>query len=62
MTVSITTFCINCHYAECRDLFIVLLNVILSVIMLNVVMLSVAEPLKYENANIKETNDQSFQN
>jgi hypothetical protein len=62
MTVSITTFCIKCHYAECRDLFIVLLNVILSVIMLNVVMLSVVAPSKYENANVKETNDQSFQN
>jgi len=34
----------------------------MSVIMLNVVVLSVAAPLKYENANIKETNDQSFQN
>ncbi len=41
---------------QCRDLFIVLLNVvILSVIMLNVVLLSVASPLKYENANVKQT-------
>jgi hypothetical protein len=32
----------ECHYAECRDLFNVMLNVILlSVVMLNVVMLSV---------------------
>ncbi len=39
MTLSITTIC---HYAECRDLFIVMLNVILlSVIMVNVVILSV---------------------
>jgi hypothetical protein len=31
-----------CHYAECRDLFIVMLSVImLSVIMLSVIMLSV---------------------
>jgi hypothetical protein len=50
-------------YAERRDLFIVLLNVLtMSVIMLNVVMLGVALPLKYENAIVKENNDQSFQN
>jgi len=42
MTVYITTFCIKCHYAECRDLLFVILNVILpSVVMLNVVMLNV---------------------
>jgi hypothetical protein len=47
MTDGITTFCIKCdytelHYAECRDFFIVLLNmVMLSVVMLNVIMLSV---------------------
>jgi hypothetical protein len=28
MTVSITTFCIKCRYAECRDLFIVKWNVV----------------------------------
>jgi hypothetical protein len=50
MRVSLTTFCIKCHYAECRDLFIVMMNVImlsvimLSVIMLNVVMLDVVAP------------------
>ncbi len=39
MTLSIITLC---HYAECRVLFITMLNVImLSVVMLNVVMLSV---------------------
>ena len=42
MTVSITTFCIKSHYAECRNLFIVMLNVtILSVVMLSDVMLNV---------------------
>ncbi len=46
MTASITTFCIKCHYdhchcAECHNLFIVMLNVImLSDIMLNVITLS----------------------
>jgi hypothetical protein len=40
MTVSITTFCIKCHYAESRNLFFVMQNVyMLSVIMLSVVML-----------------------
>jgi hypothetical protein len=47
MAVSITTFCNKCHHAECRcgeyrDLFIVMLNVVmLSTFMLNVVMPSV---------------------
>ncbi len=37
----------ECHYAECRDLFITTLNVfMLSVVKLNVVMLSVMAPLK----------------
>jgi hypothetical protein len=37
----------ECHYAECRDLFNVMLNVILlSVVMLSVIMLNVAAPLK----------------
>jgi hypothetical protein len=40
MTVSITTICIKCHYAENRNLFFVMQNVdMLSVIMLSVVML-----------------------
>jgi hypothetical protein len=42
MTFSITTFCIKCHYAECRNLFIVILNVSV----LSVVALSVAGPFK----------------
>ncbi len=42
MTISITTFCIKCDFAECRNLFIVMLNVfMLSVAILNVIMLSV---------------------
>jgi hypothetical protein len=42
MTVSTTTFCIKCYYAECRDVFIVMLDVMmLSVVMLNVVMLGI---------------------
>ena len=42
MTFSITTLYLEYHYAECRDLFIVMLNAImLSVVMLSVVMLSV---------------------
>jgi hypothetical protein len=47
MTFSITKHCIKCHYAkgtyaECRNWFIVMLNVVmLSVVMLSVVMLSV---------------------
>ncbi len=41
MTLSRTLY-IECHYAECRDLCIVMLNVImLSVVMLNVIMLNV---------------------
>jgi len=41
MTLTITTLCIKCHYAQCRILFIVLLNaVMLSVVMLNVNMMS----------------------
>jgi hypothetical protein len=41
MTLRIT-FCIQGHFAECRDLFIVMLNAImLSVVMLNVAILSV---------------------
>ncbi len=28
-TLSITTLCIKCHYAECRSSFIVILNVIM---------------------------------
>ncbi len=35
------TLCIECHYAECSDLFIIMLNVVmLSVVTLNIVMLS----------------------
>jgi len=44
MTLGITIICYNaeCHYAECLDIFIVMLNVImLSVVILNVIMLSV---------------------
>jgi len=47
-----------CHYAECRDLFIGMLNVImlsvvmLSAIRLNVVMLSIMAPIS-ENNNIR---------
>jgi hypothetical protein len=44
MTLSITTLCIECydyakcHYAECRDLYFDMLNVVmLSAVMLNVV-------------------------
>jgi hypothetical protein len=38
MTLSITALCAVCHYAACRDLFIVMLNVVMfSVGMLNVV-------------------------
>jgi hypothetical protein len=44
MTVSIKTFCIKCHYAGFRDLFIVMLNVMLNIIMLNSIMLSVVAP------------------
>jgi hypothetical protein len=44
MTLSI--LCIECHYAECHNLFNVTLSVIvLIVIMLNVVLLSVMAPL-----------------
>jgi hypothetical protein len=38
MTLSIKTLCFKCHYAECRDLFIV---------MLSVVVLNVVVPLDY---------------
>jgi hypothetical protein len=47
MTINITTLCIKLHYivwhnAECRDLYIVMLNpIMLNVIMLNVIMLRV---------------------
>ncbi len=47
MTLSITTLCIECydyakcHYAECRDLYFVMLNVA----MLGAVMLTVVAPL-----------------
>ncbi len=47
MTFSIETLCIECHYAECRVSFVVMLNgimpsvVMLSVVLLNVVMLNV---------------------
>jgi hypothetical protein len=38
MARSITILCIKCHHAECHDLFIVTLNVLVfSVVMLNVV-------------------------
>jgi hypothetical protein len=41
MTLSIAKLC---HYAECRDLFIGMLNVVMvSVIMLSVIRLSVVE-------------------
>jgi hypothetical protein len=44
MTLS-RTLCIECHYAECRDLCIVMLNVImLNVVMLSVVMLNIVAP------------------
>jgi hypothetical protein len=49
MTLSITTLChyIECLCAECRNLFMAMLNAImLSVFMLNVVMLSVVVPYK----------------
>ncbi len=39
MTVSITTICIKCHYAENRNLFFVMLNVDMLSVMLGVVML-----------------------
>jgi hypothetical protein len=44
MGLSLTTICLcaECHYDECRDLFFVMLNVIMmSVAMLNVIVLSV---------------------
>ncbi len=46
MTLSITTIChcAECRYLNCRDLYIVMLNVnMLSVVMLNVNMLSVVK-------------------
>jgi hypothetical protein len=48
MTLNITTLDIGCHYAECRNLFIVMLNVMPSVVM-NIVMLNVIAPLKYDH-------------
>ncbi len=51
MTLSITALCIWCnnyaewHFAQCRDLFIVMLNVeMLSAVKLNVILLSVVMP------------------
>ncbi len=42
MKLSITTLCIECYYAECRDLFVVMLNdIMLNNVMLNAVMLNV---------------------
>ncbi len=39
MTLSKTALCIACHYAQCHDLFILILNVVmLSVIMLSVIL------------------------
>jgi len=51
MTFSITTLYLEYHYAECRDLFIVMPNAImmsavkLNAIMLSVVMLNVMAPV-----------------
>jgi hypothetical protein len=43
MPLGITTLCIQCHYAKCLDLFIVIMNaVMLSDFMLSVIMLSVS--------------------
>jgi hypothetical protein len=53
MTLSIAT---NYHYAECRDLFIVMLSVnMLSVVMLNVSMLSGMPP--YYQVDIDSANN-----
>jgi hypothetical protein len=47
MTLSMTTFCIECHYAECRcaechSSLIVMLNaILLSIVMLNVILRNV---------------------
>jgi hypothetical protein len=41
VTRSITALCIKCHYAECRDLFVMLNAVMLSIVLLSVVLLSV---------------------
>ncbi len=47
MKLSITTLCIERHYAECHVSFIVMLNVVmLSVAVLNVVMLNVVAPFQ----------------
>ena len=65
MTLNITTICDNakCRYADCCDLFIVILNVImlsvimlnvimLNVVMLNVIMLNVVPPLKIHRREV----------
>jgi hypothetical protein len=44
VTRSITALCIKCHYAECRDLFVMLNAVMLSIVLLSVVLLSVVAP------------------
>jgi hypothetical protein len=42
MKLSITTLCIECHYAECHELYIVMLNdIMLNNVMMNAVMLNV---------------------
>ncbi len=46
-TLSIT-LCIKCHFAECHDLFIVMLNVVmLSAIGLNVIVMSIIAECRY---------------
>jgi hypothetical protein len=57
MTLSITTLCIKCHWAECRELLVVILTAfMLGVVMLNVIVLSVVVPLqntiKWQNKNV----------
>jgi hypothetical protein len=63
MTLIITT---TCHYAECRDLFIAILRVImLSVVMLNVVAPKIGtlrvfvfyknKPIEGNSENVKQT-------
>ncbi len=62
MTLSITTLCIKCHYAECHSLIIVMLNVIkLSVAILKILMLSAMEPLKIQKT-VDETKQLYFCN
>ncbi len=56
MTLTITTLCIECHYAECCDLFIVMLNVV----MLSAVMLSVLAPEKKQPEMIAKDKHSSF--